>query len=65
MKNLGIWLYRNMAIHLNRKLHHVLAVLGALAPSPAYKPALQRGRTPVPPSVSDVRLRSDFLTPWI
>ena len=65
MKNLGIWLYRYMVMHANHMLHHVVAVLDALAPSPRAKPALQRVRTPVPPSVSDIRLRSDFLTPWI
>jgi hypothetical protein len=65
MKNLGVWLYRYMAIHMNHGLHHALAVLDSLAPSPVYRPALQHVRTPVPPSVSDVRLRSDFLTPVI
>jgi len=65
MKNLGIWLYRYMAIHVNHRLHHVLAVLDSLAPSPVYRPALQRVRTHVPPSVNDIRLRSDFLRPLI
>src|SRR5437870_11526724 len=60
MKNLGIWLYHYMAIHVNQMLHHVLAVLDSLAPSPVYRPALQRVRTHVPPSVNDIRLRSDF-----
>jgi hypothetical protein len=65
MKNLGIWLYRYMAIHMNDGLHYVLAVLEALAPSPMSKPALQRVRTSVSPSVNDIRLRSDFLMPWM
>ena len=65
MKNIGIWLYRYMAIHVNHMLHHVVAVLDAMRPSPRSRLALQRVRTPVPPSVSDIRLRSDFLTPWI
>ena len=65
MKNIGIWLYRYMAIHVNHMLHHVLAGLHAMTPSPVSRPALQRVRTPVSPSVNDIRLRSDFLTPWI
>jgi hypothetical protein len=65
MKNLSIWLYRYMAIHVNHVLRHVLAGLDTLAPSPPSRPAFQRVRTPVPPSISDIRLRSDFLTPWI
>src|SRR5215831_19660409 len=64
MKNLGIWLYRYIAIHMGYTLHHVSARLDAMAPSPVSKPALQRVRTPVSPSVNDIRLRSDFLTPW-
>jgi hypothetical protein len=65
MRNIGIWLYRYAAMHMQDVLHHVLAVLDALAPSPVSRPALQRVRTPVSPSVNDIRLRSDFLTPWI
>jgi len=65
MKNLGICLYRYIAIRMGHMLHHVSAVLDALAPSPVSRPALQRVRTPVAPSVNDIRLRSDFLTPWI
>ena len=65
MKKLGIWLYRYMTININHGLLHVLAVLDSLAPSPGYRPALQRVRTPVSPSVSNVRVRNDFLTPWI
>ena len=65
MKNLGIWLYRYMTMYMNHGLHHVLAVLDALAPSPMSRPALQRVRTPVSPSVNDIRRRSDFLTPLI
>jgi hypothetical protein len=49
MKNLGIWLYRYLAIHVNHMLHHVLVVPGSMAPSPMYRPAFQRLRTPVPP----------------
>ena len=65
MKNIGIWLYRYMAMHVNHVLHLVLTGLDAMTPSPVYRPALQRVRTPVSPSVNDIRLRSDFLTPWI
>ena len=65
MKSLGIWLYRYMAIRMGRMLHRVSAVLDAIMPSPVSRPALQRVRTPVAPSVNDIRLRSDFLTPWI
>ena len=65
MKNLSIWLYRYMALRLNRGLGHVLAVLDALAPSPVYRPALQRVSIPVSPGVREVRLRSDCLMPWI
>ena len=65
MEKLGIWLYRYIAMYANHALHHVLAVLDSLAPSPVYRPALQCVRTPVSPSVNDIRLRSDFLTPWI
>jgi hypothetical protein len=65
MKNIGIWLYRYIAIHENHMLHHVWAMLDAMTPSPMYRPALQRVRTPVFPNLSDTRLRSDFLTPWI
>jgi len=65
MKNLGIWLYRYMAIHVDHMLHHVLTVLDAMMPAPVSRPALQRVRTPVSPSLNDIRLRSDFLTPWI
>ena len=65
MGKLGIWLYRYMLMHASHVLHHAVAVLGAMVSSPPPKPALQRVRTPVPPSISDIRLRSDFLTPWI
>jgi len=65
MKNLGIWLYRYIAIRMGHMLHRVSAVLDAIMPSPVSRPALQRGGTPVAPSVNDIRLRSDFLTPWI
>jgi hypothetical protein len=65
MKNIVLWLYRYMAIHVNQMLHHVLAVLDAIMPSPVSRPALQRVSRPVSPSVNDIRLRSDFLTPWI
>jgi hypothetical protein len=65
MKNLGVWLYRYMAIHVDYMLHHVLTVLDAMMPAPVSRPALQRVRTPVSPSLNDIRLRSDFLTPWI
>ena len=65
MKNIGIWLYRYMAIHVDHMLHHVLALLDAMMPAPVSRPALQRVRTPVSPSLNDIRLRSDFLTPWI
>jgi hypothetical protein len=65
MKNIGIWLYRYMAIHIDHMLYHVLTVLDAMMPVPVSRPALQRVRTPVSPSLNDIRLRSDFLTPWI
>jgi hypothetical protein len=65
MKNIGIWLYRHMAIHTDHMLHHVLTTLDALMPAPMPRPALQRVRTPVSPSLNDIRLRSDFLTPWV
>jgi hypothetical protein len=65
MRNIGIWLYRYMTIHMQNVLHHILAVLDALAPSPVSRPALQRVKAPVSPSVNDIRLRSDCLTPWI
>ena len=65
MKNMGIWLYCHMAIHTDLMLHHMLTVLDAMMPAPVSRPALQRVRTPVSPSLNDIRLRSDFLTPWI
>ena len=65
MKNIGIWLYRYMAIHMDHMRHHVLAMLDAMMPAPVSRPALQRVRTPVSPHLNDIRLRSDFLTPWI
>jgi len=65
MKKLGIWLYRYMAIRMGHMLYHVSAMLDPMMPSPVSRPALQRVRTPVSPSVNDIRLRSDFLTPWI
>jgi hypothetical protein len=65
MKKLGIWLYRYMAICMVHMLHHMSAMLDAMAPSPVSKPALQRVRTSVSPSVNDIRLRSDFLMPWM
>jgi hypothetical protein len=63
MKNIGIWLYRYMAIHVDQTLHHLLALLEAMMPAPVSRPALQRVRTPVSPRLNDIRLRSDFLTP--
>ena len=65
MKNIVIWLYRYMAIHMDHIQHHVLAMLDAMMPTPVPRPALQRVRTPVSPSLNDIRLRSDLLTPWI
>ena len=65
MKNIGIWLYRYIAIHTNKLLHHVWAKLDAMRPCPMYRPALQRVRTSVSPSVDDLRRRSDFLMLWI
>ena len=65
MKNIGIWLYRYMSIHMDHMLHHVLTMLDAMMPAPVSRPALQRVRTPVSPSLNDIRLRSDLLTPWI
>jgi hypothetical protein len=65
MKNIGIWLYRYIVIHMDHMLHDVLAVLDAMMPDPVSRPALQRVRTPRSPSLNDIRLRSDLLTPWI
>jgi hypothetical protein len=65
MKKIGVWLYRYMTIHVDHMLHHVLARLNAMIPAPVSRPALQRVRTPVSPSLNDIRLRSDFLTPCI
>jgi hypothetical protein len=65
MKNIGAWLYRYMAIHMDHLLQYVLALLDAMMPAPVSRPALQRVRTPVSPSLNDIRLRSNFLTPWI
>jgi hypothetical protein len=65
MKNIGNLLYRYMAVHMDHIRHHVLAMLDAMMPAPVSRPALQRVRTPVSPSLNDIRLRSDFLTPWI
>ena len=60
MKKTGIWLYRYMAIHVDHVLHHVLALLDAMLPAPVARPALRRVRTPVSPSLNDIRLRSIF-----
>ena len=65
MKNISIWLYLYMAIHMDHILHHVLTVLDAMMPVPVSRPALQRVRTPMSPSLNDIRLRSNFLMPWI
>jgi len=65
MKNISIWLYRYMAIYIDHILHDVLTILGAMMPSPMARPGLQRVRTPVSPSLNDIRLRNDFLMPWI
>ena len=65
MKNIGVWLYRYITIHVNHMLDHVLAMLDAMMPAPVARPALQRVRTPVSPNLNDIRLRSDFLTPWV
>jgi hypothetical protein len=65
MKNIGVWLYRYIAIYVGHMRHHVLAMLDARRPALVPRPALQRVRTPVSPNVDDIRLRSDFLTPWV
>jgi hypothetical protein len=65
MKKISIWLYRYMAIHVDHMLYHVLALLQALRPALVPRPALQRVRAPVSPGLNDIRLRSDWLTPWI
>ena len=65
MKEIGIWLYRYMAMHVAHMLHHMLAMLDAMRPDPVPRLALQRVRTPVSPSLNDIRFRSDFLMPWI
>jgi len=65
MKNIGIWLYRYMVMHVDHMRHHMLAMLDAMRPDPVPRPALQRVRTPVSPSLDDIRFRSDFLMPWI
>jgi hypothetical protein len=63
MNNLAIWLYRYITIHTSHILRHVLAGLDSLAPSPMYRLALQRARTPVSSCVSNSRLRRHSLTP--
>jgi len=65
MKSIGILLYLYMAMHVDHMLYHMLAMLDAMRPDPVPRPALQRVRTPVSPSLNDIRFRSDFLTPWI
>ena len=65
MKNIDVWLYRYIAIRANHVLTHVSAMLGAMTPSPVYRPALQCVRTPMSPSIDDIRRRSDVLTPLI
>jgi hypothetical protein len=65
MKNIGIWLYRYIAIHMDHMLYYMLAMLDARMPALVPRPALQRVRTPVSPSLNDIRLRSDLLAPWI
>jgi hypothetical protein len=65
MKSIGIWLYRYMAIHVDYLLYHVLAPLDAMMPTPVSRPALQRVRTRVSPSLNHIRLKDNFLTPWI
>jgi hypothetical protein len=65
MKNISIWLYRYMDIHMDHMRHHMLAMLDAMMPAPVSRAALQRVRTPVSPSLNDIRLRSDLLTLWI
>jgi hypothetical protein len=65
MKNIGIWLYRYIAIHTNHMRPHVWAMLDAMTPSPVYRPALQCVRTPMSPSIDDIRRRSDVLMPLI
>ena len=44
---------------------HILAMLDAMLSDPVPRPALQRVRTSVSPSLSDVRLSNEFLTPGI
>ena len=65
MKNIGIWLYRYIAIHVDHMLHDVLSMLDAMMSDPVSRPAFQRVKTSVSPNLSDIRLRSNFLTPWI
>lgn len=60
MKNIGILLYRYMVIRMDHILHHVLTGLDAMLPAPVSRPALQRVRTPVSPSLNDIRLRSEW-----
>jgi len=45
MKNIGIWLYRYMTMHVD----HILAMLDAMLSDPVPRPALQRVRTSVSP----------------
>jgi hypothetical protein len=60
MKKIGIWLYRYMVIHVDHMLHHMLAMLDAMMPAPVSRPALQRVRTPVSPSLNDIRHKTIF-----
>jgi len=45
MKNIGIWLYRYIVMHMDHMLHDMLAMLDAMMPEPVSRPALQRVRT--------------------
>jgi hypothetical protein len=63
MKRLENLLYPYLTIYATYILRHVLAVLDGMAPSLAYRPALQRVKTPVVPRVNALRPRSDCLLP--
>ena len=65
MKNIDIWLYLYIAIHMDHVLQHVWATLDAMMSAPVSRPALQRVRTSVSPNVNDIRRRSDVLMPLI
>jgi hypothetical protein len=65
MRDIVDLLYRYIAIYASYVWYHMLAMLAAQVPSPGARPALQRVRTPVSPSLDDVRRHNDFLMLWM